>query len=86
MAAYTTTADGVRMRILSARAAPGEGGQPGTLLRDRGGWSVACGRGVLVLETVQLNRGKGTRITVASAANGYPRVLFGGARLGDFER
>ena len=82
MAAYTTASDGVRMRILSARAEPGEGGQPGTLLRDQRGWSVACGRGVLMLETVQLNRGKGTPITVGSAANGYPRVLFDGARLG----
>ena len=93
MAAHTTASDGVRMRILSARAEPGEGGEPGTLSRDRRGWSVACGQGVLVLETVQLNRGKGTPITVASAANGYPRVFFDGvrfgfdgARLGDFER
>ena len=55
---------------------------PGTLVRDGQEWCVACGVGRLVLDTVQLNRGKGTPLAIASAANGYPRILFDGARLG----
>ena len=29
----------------------------------------------------QLNRGKGTPLAIQSAANGYPRIFFDGARL-----
>lgn len=86
MAAYTTAADGTRIRILAARPAEHDApGSPGTLARDAMGWSVACGVGRLVLDTVQLNRGKGTRLAIMSAANGYPRIFFEGARLGALE-
>jgi len=86
MAAYTTANNGTRVRILAARPdqhrAPGS---PGTLVRDEMGWSVACGVGRLVLDTVQLNRGKGTPLPILSAANGYPRIFFDGARFGALE-
>ena len=86
MAAYTTAADGTRIRILAARPAQrAKAGLPGTLLLDEMGWSVACGVGRLVLDTVQLNRGKGTPLAIVSAANGYPRIFFDGARLGTLE-
>lgn len=86
MAAYTTADDGTRVRILAARPARHDApGSPGTLVRDEMGWSVACGVGRLVLDTVQLNRGKGTPLTIASAANGYPGIFFDGARLGALE-
>ena len=83
MAAYTTADDGTRIRILAARPQGQDvAGSPGTLVRDGQAWCVACGVGRLVLDTVQLNRGKGTPLAIASAANGYPRTLFDGARLG----
>lgn len=86
MAAYTTADDGTRIRILAARPAHHDApGSPGTLVRDEMGWSVACGIGRLVLDTVQLNRGKGTPLAILSAANGYPRIFFDGARLGALE-
>lgn len=83
MAAYTTADDGTRIRILAARPQGQDvAGSPGTLVRDGRQWCVACGVGRLALDTVQLNRGKGTPLAIASAANGYPRILFDGARLG----
>ncbi len=83
MAAYTTASDGTRIRILAARPQGQDApGSPGTLVRDSQEWCVACGGGRLALDTVQLNRGKGTPLAIASAANGYPRILFEGARLG----
>ena len=86
MAAYTTADDGTRIRILAARPAEHDApGSPGTLARDGMGWSVACGVGRLVLDTVQLNRGKGTPLAIMSAANGYPRIFLEGARLGALE-
>ncbi|MCY3813134.1 MAG: methionyl-tRNA formyltransferase [Gammaproteobacteria bacterium] len=86
MAAYTTAGDGTRIRILATRPAEHDApGSPGTLVRDEMGWSVACGVGRLVLDTVQLNRGKGTPLAIMSAANGYPRIFFEGARLGALE-
>ena len=80
MAAYTTT-DDVRIRILEAAPVPCEGLEPGTLVRRDDRWLVACGVGGLALATVQLNRGKGTALDMLSAVNGYPRLLFDGARL-----
>ena len=85
-AAYTTADDGTRIRILAARPAEDHAPRsPGILVRDEMGWSVACGVGRLVLDTVQLNRGKGTPLSIMSAANGYPRIFFDGARLGALE-
>lgn len=86
MAAYTTADDGTRIRILAARPQVSDtSDSPGTLVRDGQEWCVTCGVGRLALDTVQLNRGKGTPLAIASAANGYPRILFDGARLGTLE-
>lgn len=82
LAAYTTLNEAVRLRILAARAVPaGNDTTPGTLLRRGKHWRVACGEGELELETVQLNRGKGTPLPVQSAVNGYPALLREGHRM-----
>lgn len=83
LAAYATLDDDVRLRILAARPAPAaETATPGTLLRRGKQWCVACGEGELELETVQLNRGKGTPLAMQSAVNGYPALLREGTRFG----
>ena len=82
MAAYTRLGD-ARLRLL--RTAPRAGSPkavPGTLVRRGSEWHVACGDGELILRTVQLNRGKGTPQPVQDIANGYPALVFDGARLG----
>ena len=85
-AAFTTAPGGVRLRILEAIPATAtDDSPPGTLQPGTDGWQVACGTGVLRLATVQLNRGKGTAMPVASAANGFPRVLFDGTRFGGLD-
>lgn len=82
LAAYTTLDETVRLRILTARAVPaGNDTTPGTLLRRGKQWRVACGEGELELETVQLNRGKGTPLAMQSAVNGYPALLREGYRM-----
>lgn len=83
-AAYATVGD-ARLRILAGRPLPagrGPGAPPGSLARQGGRWRVACGNGALEVHSVQLNRGKGTPQPMQSAVNGYPRLLFDGARLG----
>ena len=82
-AAFTTGADGVRLRILEAcPISPGEALPPGTLRHDAEGWRISCGEGALRLTTVQLNRGKGTPMPIQSAANGYSQIVFDGALFG----
>lgn len=82
MAAYTRLGD-ARLRLL--RTAPRAGSPkavPGTLVRRGSEWHVACGDGELILQTVQLSRGKGTPQPVQNIANGYPALVFDGAHLG----
>ena len=81
-AAYATIGD-ARLRIIEAEPRPGRGqGLPPGLLTKRGkSWQVACSDGALEIRIVQLDRGKGTPQPMQSAANGYPRLLFDGARL-----
>ena len=84
MPAFATQSDArgeLRMRILSARPHPGKDTTPGTVVRRHGSWRVSCGSGELELTTVQLNRGKGTPLSVADAARGYPTVFSSGATL-----
>ncbi len=82
LAAYTTLDEDVRLRILAARPLPaGDNTTPGTLLRRGKQWRVACGEGELELETVQLNRGKGTPLAMQSAVNGYPALLREGSPM-----
>ena len=66
----------IRMRVLSARRHAGTGkAAPGTLVQHDDSWRVICGSGELELTTVQLNRGKGTPLSVADAARGYPSIF-----------
>ena len=81
MPAFTTTEDNVRVRILGAQPTRTVAAPPGTLVRDGADWAIACGVGGLSLRTVQLNRGKGTPLSIRAAVNGYPRVFRDGARF-----
>ena len=83
MPAHTVLADGTRLRVLAAAAAPSDDpAAPGTLIRRDGAWQVACGRGALLLGTVQVCRGRGAAQPMRSAVNGYPQLLDHGIRLG----
>ena len=54
----------------------------GTIVRvDKAGLWLACSNGSLCIPQLQLNRGKGTAMDARAAANGYPGILFPGARL-----
>ena len=82
MAAYTLV-DNARLRVLQSRPLQeAASAPPGTLARHGKRWRVACGEGTLELETVQLNRGKGTPQPMQNIANGYRELLFDGAHLG----
>ena len=82
-AAYTTGPEGFRLRLLEAQPAEaGDDSPPGTLRRIGNRWQIACGAGALAPITVQLNRGRGTAMPMKSAANGFPKLLFDGARFG----
>ena len=82
-AAYTTAPEGIRLRLLEARPlGQSDDSPPGTLRRIGNRWQIACGTGALAPTTVQLNRGKGTTMPMKSAANGFPKLLFDGARFG----
>lgn len=78
-AAYTML-DGTRIRILKASTIDGEY-EPSVVTRENGRVVVGCGIGGLALETVQLNRGKGTPMPIASALNGYANIFSDGTRL-----
>jgi methionyl-tRNA formyltransferase len=78
----------IRIRLLAADAeipsttaeqhAPAA---PGTIVStDRTGVRVACGKDILKITRLQLNRGKGTPMAAGAAANGYPN-LFGPGRV-----
>ncbi len=69
----------VRMNVLAASAIPANA-PPGELVKHGRSFAVGCGAGALVLETVQLARGKGRPMTALSAANGYPDLFKPGAR------
>ena len=82
MAAYARIGE-ARLRILRSKPLEAAASAaPGTLARRGKHWLVSCGEGLLQLETVQLNRGKGTPQPVQNVANGYPQLLFDGACLG----
>ena len=54
-----TLLDGERVRVWQATPVPGESGEPGTIARATGdGIAVNCGRGQLLLQTLQLPGGK----------------------------
>ena len=86
--AYTMIGD-ERLRVLEAQAVPsqdkGAGSasapNPGTVSKTRGGVAVACGKGALLLQTVQFSRGSGRSMSARDAANGYPQIFATGARF-----
>ncbi len=73
--AFTTKGD-IRLRILCSRVVEGFY-TPGSIYRQDKSVIVGCGQGGLELNTVQLNRGKGTPLSIASALNGYGEVFAG---------
>lgn len=79
MPAFATQSDArgrIRMRVLCARAHASTGkAAPGSLIQHDDSWRVTCGSGELELATVQLNRGKGTPLSVEDAARGYPSIF-----------
>ena len=68
-AAYTRLGSD-RIRILNAAALEGSA-NPGELVKTSRGLAVGCRDGLLLLNTVQLNRGRGTPMSVDQAANGH---------------
>lgn len=71
-----------RLTVLAARAESGAAGSPGTVLAfGRNGLAVACGEGVLNIQRLRLNVGKGRPMSAAEAANGYAALFAPGTRL-----
>jgi methionyl-tRNA formyltransferase len=81
----TTSIDDLTIKILAARWSPDPpSATPGTIeSATRKGIKVACGGGSLVIEQLQLNRGKGLPLAAADAINGYPALFEPGARVVD---
>ena len=75
------TLDGERIGILAARAIDSGARTPGLLQQTAEGIAVGCGAGALLLETVQLARGKGRPMSASAAANGFPQVFSTGVRF-----
>lgn len=72
----------LRIRVLEARAAGDAGGQPGRIITaDNNGIRVACRKSTLVLQTIQLNRGRGRPLSAAEAVNGYAGYFQQGTEL-----
>lgn len=78
-AAFTSREE-VRLRILAAEVRKGEF-FPGKLYRTESTLMIGCKRGGLLLRTVQLNLGKGTPMSIASALNGYGRLFEDGIQF-----
>jgi methionyl-tRNA formyltransferase len=83
---FGTGPEPVRIRLLAAHAqtdsSSGDRAPPGTILAvDRLGVMVACGSGRLLVERLQLNRGKGRPLSALDAANGHPDIIAPGKTL-----
>jgi methionyl-tRNA formyltransferase len=82
--AYAVLTD-TRVRLLRAEVAAGNSAAdaaPGTIVQaDKHGITIATGNGHLLLQRLQLNRGKGQPLAAAAAVNGYPNLLCRGARF-----
>lgn len=77
--AYTTCRD-LRLRILEAAVHTGEF-IPGRLYRTEKTVVMGCQQDGLRLETVQLNRGKGTPLNITAALNGFGRFFKDGIQF-----
>lgn len=75
----------VQVRLLAASASDQTAAAvPGTVLdAGRTGIRVACGSGVLTIERLQLNVGKGRPLLAADAVNGHGHLFQTGVRLRD---
>ncbi|MDA1073642.1 MAG: methionyl-tRNA formyltransferase [Proteobacteria bacterium] len=79
--AYACSGD-LRVRVYAATLGASAGASAGTIIAaDKSGISIACGSGSLVIHSVQLNRGKGRRLSAAKAINGYPELFTPGRRF-----
>ena len=54
---------------------------PGTIIKAPHHLAVACGEGVLFLDRIQLNRGKGRILSARDAKNGYSAFFEAGVRF-----
>ena len=68
-AAYTTLGDN-RIRILKVKVLEGSA-NPGELVKTNEGFAIGCADGLVLLDTVQLNRGQGKPMSADDAANGH---------------
>lgn len=72
----------LRIRVLKARVNGDGGGRPGRIIAaEKDGIRVACRDSTMVLETVQLNRGRGRPLSAADAINGYASYFQAGTEL-----
>lgn len=74
----------IRIRLLGAATGSSDrsGAKPGTILSvGTAGLELACPDGSVIVQSVQLNRGKGRPMTPQAAANGYPALFAAGSRL-----
>jgi methionyl-tRNA formyltransferase len=59
-----------RIRILKGKVLEGSA-NPGELVKTSEGFAIGCADGLLLLNTVQLNRGQGKPMSADEAANGH---------------
>ncbi|MXZ55675.1 MAG: methionyl-tRNA formyltransferase [Gammaproteobacteria bacterium] len=78
-AAFTSREE-LRLRVLEAEVREGEF-LPGRLYRSKKTLTIGCTHDGLQLRTVQLNRGKGTPLSVASVLNGFGRLFEDGVQF-----
>ncbi|MDH3642402.1 MAG: methionyl-tRNA formyltransferase [Gammaproteobacteria bacterium] len=73
----------VTIKILEARwLEDSSDAGPGTIVSaDRSGIHIACGEGMLSVQRLQLNQGKGRPLSAADAQNGYPELFTPGVQL-----
>jgi methionyl-tRNA formyltransferase len=78
----TCASGDLRIRILQARAVRDPGGEPGRIVAaDRNGIRVSCRESTLVIQSVQLDRGRGRPLSAADAVNGYAGYFEEGTKL-----
>jgi methionyl-tRNA formyltransferase len=75
----------LNIKLLEARWQAGSTGKaPATVVAaSPAGIQVACGDGSIIVQCLQLNRGKGRPLQAADAINGYPDLFTPGASLAD---
>lgn len=77
--AFTTRGD-LRLRVLEAKVHTGEFSS-GRLYRTTNRLVVGCEHDGLLLQTVQLNRGKGTPLSIDAVLNGFGRLFEDGIQF-----